>query len=324
MADRGRLESMTRRRWEVIWDMMKARPGLAIIFALALCGGQASASSVAVGPQYDSTHVYMAPDQLDGFVASVIATFGGHASKPAVVTVTPTPSTTISEVVFTPVGFLSVFGFQTPIPYPFGAERTGYLVSDMDQAVAAARAAGAEVVVAPFPDAIGRDAVIRWPGGVMMQLYWHTVAPTYAPLASVPENRVYVSPDAADAFVRDFVAFSGGRVASDDAAAPGVEIGRARRSLSPHPGGLGVWRADCVGHRRAFALALRAGGDRLCGENSTPPWAKGKAAGVKILAGPCRRWPRGGDGQALCAAISPRSTPTCRTSGGCDPGLAGG
>ena len=89
-------------------------------------------------PEYDSTHVYVAPDQVELFVASFIATFGGSSSKPAEVTVTPTPSTTISQVIFTPAGFLSVFGFKTPIPYPFGEERTGYLVRDMDAAVAAA------------------------------------------------------------------------------------------------------------------------------------------------------------------------------------------
>jgi predicted enzyme related to lactoylglutathione lyase len=126
----------------------------------------------------------------------------------------------------TPAGSLSVFGFATPIPYGFGAERTGYLVTDMDAAIAAAKADGADVLVAPFADPIGRDAVIQWPGGVNMQLYWHTTAPSYAPLASVPENRIYLSRERADAFIRDFLAFSHGEVTSDDAAAPGLEIGR--------------------------------------------------------------------------------------------------
>src|ERR1700733_5267467 len=187
-------------------------------------------ASVAVGPQYDSTHVYVAPDQVERFVASFVATFGGHTSKPAIAKVTPAPSSTISQVVFTPVGFLSVFGFETPIPYPFGEERTGYLVTDMDAAVAAARRAGAELVGAPFPDAIGRNAIIRWPGGVNMQLYWHTTAPSNAPLMTVPENRVYVSSDQADAFVHAFSMFSGGRVVDDDRRAPGVEIGRSSDS----------------------------------------------------------------------------------------------
>ena len=59
-----------------------------------------------------------------------------------------------------------------------------------------------------------------------MQLYWHTKAPNYAPLQSVPENRVYVSPQSAEHFVRDFVEFSRGKVVSDDPRAPGMEIGR--------------------------------------------------------------------------------------------------
>jgi hypothetical protein len=183
-------------------------------------------ANVAVGPQYDSTHVYVAPDDMDRFVASFLATFGGHASKPAVVNVTPAPSSAISQIVFTPVGLLSVFGFKSPIPFPFGAERTGYLVTDMDTAVFAARQAGAEIVVSPFPDPIGRDAIIRWPGGVTMQLYWHNAAPSYAPLVAAPENRVYLSADRIDAFVHDFVLFSHGGVVGDDADAAGAEIGR--------------------------------------------------------------------------------------------------
>src|SRR4029077_8115214 len=51
-------------------------------------------------------------------------------------------------------------------------------------------------------------------------------APSYTALQTIPENRVYVSPDRVDAFVRSFLAFSLGTVVSDDARAPGVEIGR--------------------------------------------------------------------------------------------------
>jgi hypothetical protein len=45
-------------------------------------------------------------------------------------------------------------------------------------------------------------------------------------LTSIPENRVYVSPDRADAFIRDFVAYAHGKIASNEAQAPGIEIGR--------------------------------------------------------------------------------------------------
>src|ERR1700749_441777 len=89
---------------------------------------------VTVQPQYDTTHVYVAPEDFDRFVASIVATFGGTTSKQGVFTVTPTPSSTMSQLVMTPVGTISVFGFKTPIPYPFGAERTGYLVTYLDEA----------------------------------------------------------------------------------------------------------------------------------------------------------------------------------------------
>src|SRR6266478_209843 len=207
----------------------------ALIFATMLLAGAATAGAqttvssapvLGVGPQYDTTHVYVAPDDFDRFVTSFVATFGGSTSKQGVFTVTPTPSSTRIQLVLTPVGTLSVFGFTTPVPYPFGSERTGYLVTDLGAAVRAARASGADVIVAPFNDPIGRDAIVQWPGGVNMQLYWHTTAPNYAKLQSIPENRVYVSPDRADGFIRSFVAFSGGTVTGDDAKAPGVEIGR--------------------------------------------------------------------------------------------------
>jgi len=187
---------------------------------------RAETVSVAVGPQYDTTHVYVAPEDFDRFVASLLATFGGTTTKQGVFTVTPTQSSTMSQLVLTPVGTVSAFGFKTSIPYPFGLERTGYLVTDMDEAVRAAKATGADVFVAPFNDPIGRDAIIQWPGGVNTQLYWHTTAPSYTPLQTIPEDRVYVSPDRVDAFVRSFLAFSHGSVVSDEAQALGVEIGR--------------------------------------------------------------------------------------------------
>jgi hypothetical protein len=184
------------------------------------------APNLAVGPQYDTTHVYVTPENFDHFVASLLATFGGTTTKQGVFTVTPTPSSTMSQLVLTPVGTVSVFGFKTPVPYPFGSERTGYLVTDIDAAIQAARATGADVQVTSFDDPIGKDAIIQWPGGVDTQLYWHTTAPSYPALQTIPENRAYVSADKVAAFVRSFLDFSHGKVVSDDAHAPGVEIGR--------------------------------------------------------------------------------------------------
>src|SRR6267142_957023 len=161
---------------------------VALVLTLGLAGGSLHVSAfaqsaqaagtvnVAVGPQYDTTHVYVPAGEFDRFVASVLQTFGGKTGQDGVLTVTPTPSSTRIQLVLTPEGTFSVFGFKTPVPYPFGLERTGYLVTDMDDAIRAAKATGADVLVAPFNDPIGRDAIIQWPGGVNTQLYWHTTA----------------------------------------------------------------------------------------------------------------------------------------------------
>src|SRR5579864_6941784 len=102
------------------------------MFLLVAAFAGPSDSNFGVGAQYDTTHVYVQPEDFDKFVASLLATFGGTATKQGVFTVTPTPSKTMSQLVLTPVGSISVFGFKTPIPYPFGMERTGYLVTNLD------------------------------------------------------------------------------------------------------------------------------------------------------------------------------------------------
>src|SRR5271155_2269551 len=236
-----------------------------------------------VAPQYDTTHVYVLPEDFDRFVASFLATFGGTATKQGVFTVTPTPSSTMSQLVLTPVGTVSVFGFKTPVPYPFGMERTGYLVTDMDAAIRAARATGADVLVTPFNDPIGRDAIIQWPGGAVTQLYWHTTAPSYKALQTIPENRVYVSADRVSAFVDSFLAFSHGNVITDDAHAPGVEIGRPsdtyrRIRIQSNFGKLTVLVTD--GH-----LPYPYGHEMMGYEVSdlAATLAKAKAAGVQVL-----------------------------------------
>jgi hypothetical protein len=243
-------------------------------------------ASVAVGPQYDTTHVYIDPKDVDAFVASFTATFGGKSTPQGVATVTPTPSSTTTQLLLTPVGTLSVFGFRTAIPYPFGSERTGYLVTDIDQAVALARADGAEVVVAPFPDPIGRDAVIRWPGGVNMQLYWHTRPSTYPALQSVPDNRVYVSPDSVDAFVKSFVAFSQGHVVKDIRDASGTDIGRPgttyrRIAIESTFGKMVVLVTD--GHL-PYPYGIETTGYAV--DNVATTLTKAKAAHAVVLTGP--------------------------------------
>jgi predicted enzyme related to lactoylglutathione lyase len=241
---------------------------------------------LSVGPQYDSTHVYVAPGDLDAFVKSFAATFGGAASAPATTNVLPVPSQTTFRYAMTPVGTLSVFAFLTPVPFPFGAERTGYLVADMDRALAAARASGAEVVVAPFQDALGRDAVIRWPGGVTTQLYWHFKAPSYPALQSVPDNRVYVSPERADEFVRDFQSFSGGRIVSDDADADAGEIGRPNETYRRIriESGFGNMQVLVTDGHLPYPFGREITGYQV--DDLMATLAKAKAAGAAVLSPP--------------------------------------
>jgi len=253
---------------------------------MSAAGESIDSAGPGVGAQYDGTHVYVAAADMAPFIASFTATFGGEASKPVTTTVTPTPSSTRFAAVRTPSGPLSVFAFTTPIPYPFGAERTGYLVKDMDEAIRAAKAAGADVPVAPFADPIGRDAVIQWPGGVSMQLYWHRTTPSFEPLATIPENRVYVSPMRADAFIAAFLRFSKGRVVSDEARAAGAEIGRPgeatrRVRIASAFGKLTLLVTD--GHL-PFPYGLELAGYEV--PDLTATLDKARAAGVTVLVEP--------------------------------------
>jgi hypothetical protein len=262
---------------------------------LAYAGTKAASTSpaVAVGPQYDTTHVYVPPADVDPFVASFLATFGGQSTKQVVATVTPTPSSTTSQLLQTPVGTVSLFGFKTAIPFPFGAERTGFLVTDMDVAIKAARAAGADVLVEPFPDPIGRDAVIQWPGGVNTQIYWHTTLPSYAPFKAVPENRVYISQLRSAAFVKSYLRFSHGKIVSDEPKAPGIEIGRAddtyrRIRIESTFGKLTAFVTD--GHL-PYPYGRELTGYEVTNLNET--LAKAKSAGVTVLVEPYKSGDRG-------------------------------
>jgi len=119
-----------------------------------------------------------------------------------------------------------------------------------------------------------------------MQLYWHTTPPSGAPLQTIPENRVYVSSDRVAAFIGSFLAFSHGKVISDDAHAPGVEIGRPadtyrRIRIQSNFGKMTVLVTD--GHlpypygREVTGYQVASIGDTL---------SKAKAAGVAVLVGP--------------------------------------
>jgi hypothetical protein len=246
----------------------------------------ARSTSVAVGPQYAAAHVYVAPEDFDRFGASVVATFGGTRSEPAVIKITPTPSESRFQYVLTPVGSFSVFGFKTPVPYPFGVERTGYLVTNFDLAVQLAKVHNADIIVAPFNDPIGRDTIIEWPGGLHMQLYWHKTPPNYAKLETIPENRVYLSVDRADDFVRDFVAFSRGKVVSDDRHASGIEIGRPNDTYRRVriDSGFGKFTVLATDGQLPYPYGREIAGYEVADLDDT--LARARAAGVTVVVDP--------------------------------------
>jgi hypothetical protein len=104
-------------------------------------------------------------------------------------------------------------------------------------------------------------------------------------LMRAPENRVYVSVDRAEAFIRSFLAFSHGLLVSDDARAPGIEIGPAC-----------TFRRIRINSRFGKLMALVTNGHLPfpCGRKITgyevanlgATLAKAKAAGVVVLPGP--------------------------------------
>ncbi|MDH6108072.1 hypothetical protein P3T36_007480 [Kitasatospora sp. MAP12-15] len=278
---------------------MSMRPSLRLLTAVTAATALAFATApsapaapstgrpgIAVGPQYDSTHVYVAPGTMDSFISSWESTFGGTNTTQVLADVTPTPSLTKSELVLSPVGTLSVFDYQTPIPYPFGVERTGWLVTDLDRGVQKAEKDGANTVVTPFADPIGRDAIVQFPGGIDAQLYWHTKAPSYPALASVPENRLYVPGSAIRQFLPTYLAFTGGTVVSDDKHAPGAELDlpgttyRRIRISSPF-GDTSVAVTD--GHL-PYPFGRETTGYAVTDLNAT--LAKARAAGATVLWGP--------------------------------------
>ncbi len=254
--------------------------------AIAL-SAYAATPSVAVGPQYDSTHAYVAPRGFRPFRRESSShvwrnrlqarRFHGHAN--------PQQHDVANRI--------DSGGHRLRIRLQdadsLSVRRRTHRLSRHESGRREStplRAAGADVLVSPFNDPIGRDAIIQWPGGVNMQLYWHTTAPSYAPLQTIPENRVYVSADKANAFTRGFLAFSHGKTVSDDARAPGIEIGRPddtyrRIRIESAFGKITVLVTD--GHL-PYPYGRETTGYEVTNLGET--LAKAKAAGVQILVGP--------------------------------------
>jgi len=134
-----------------------------------------------------------------------------------------------------------------------------------------------------FKDPIGYDAVIQWPGGVKMQLYWHFTAPHYDALDTVPDNRLYVSADAADTFVRDFLRFSHGKLVADDRHADAGELGKPGQTYRRIriESGFGKMQVNVTDGHLPYPFGHEISGYEVKDLDAT--LTKATAAGAKVL-----------------------------------------
>jgi hypothetical protein len=119
-----------------------------------------------------------------------------------------------------------------------------------------------------------------------MQLYWHTTAPSYNALTTIPENRVYVSPDRANAFIQGFIHFAQGKVISDNAHAPGIEIGQPENTYRRVyiESGFGKMEVIVTNGHLPWPFGREVTGYEVTDLNAT--LVKAKKAGITILVEP--------------------------------------
>ncbi|WIX77247.1 hypothetical protein QRX50_38515 [Amycolatopsis carbonis] len=179
----------------------------------------------AFGVEYDASHVYLQHGKLPAFIKSWEATFGGTDNGQNTFQITPTPSKALASIIHSPVGLLAAYDYQTPVPFPFGAEQTGFGVHDPDLGADAALRSGAAVTVTPWTGPVGREAVVQFPGGFASQIWKQFDMSGFTPLTTQPEFRVYLPETTVNAFLASYLKFTGGSVISDVRKADGGEVG---------------------------------------------------------------------------------------------------
>ncbi|MFC0112386.1 hypothetical protein [Kibdelosporangium aridum] len=86
-------------------------------------------------------------------------------------------------------------------------------------------------VVAPYSNSVSRNTVVQFPGGVNLGAWRQFTMPVNPKLSTIPENRVYIPAEAADAFLRSYLGYTSGRVISDNRHADGAQIGTPGRTF---------------------------------------------------------------------------------------------
>ena len=105
-------------------------------------------------------------------------------------------------------------------------------------------------------------------------------------LKTVPENRVYVSPERSAQFVKSFLDFSHGQVVSDVDTAPGIEIGRNSETFRRIriKSGFGLLTVLVTDGHLPYPYGRETTGYEVSNLDETI--AKAKTAGVSVLSGP--------------------------------------
>jgi len=68
-------------------------------------------------------------------------------------------------------GKLAVFVTDGHLPYPYGHELTGYEVLNLTDTLAKGKAAGVEVLVAPYTADQRTSAIVQFPGGYIAEIH---------------------------------------------------------------------------------------------------------------------------------------------------------
>ncbi|WP_265443717.1 hypothetical protein [Flexivirga meconopsidis] len=177
------------------------------------------------GPAYDSTHIYTTFADMAPLTEQLQAVFGGEVKTYGELNICPQPSLSVVSVLLSPYGLLSLFGFSTPIPYPFGQDKHGYRIRRRDEMIGRATEAGLDFAVAPFDDLGGLQSIVRLPGGSALQFYEPPAEMGFPELTHIPEARIYLGPLTIDPFLAAFTTLTRGTVQTDDPVADGAEVG---------------------------------------------------------------------------------------------------
>lgn len=193
------------------------------------------------GKQYALPHVFVKPEQLPTFINELTAVFDGTADPISDINLAPVPSEMQFSDVFTAIGAFSAQAYKDANPpYPMGQESVGVAVRDMDAAVRAAERHGVKIL-ARWEVVGNQEAMTEWLDGLRIQFYAYAgTPPDIAIRESVSNTRYYLTPRAAETFIRAFLAVTGGKITGEGHCA-GEEIGLPGESFRR------VWLSSSAG-----------------------------------------------------------------------------